>query len=122
MVVIMLAIVIYDSFVHDLPFYYILFALGGMVLGWFFEMTRSMRIREEDKIITQEFGLVSVVFLIIILIFKLYAGERVFKNLNVVYFGDALYLFFIGFYFERVYNSKKQIDEVTLDFFRKKGQ
>ena len=122
MVLFMFASVLYDSFVHDLPFYYVLFTIGGMILGRLFQMTRTIRLKEEEKVITQEFGLVSVVLLILVLIFKNYAGERVFQDLNVIYFSDALYLFFIGFYFERIYDSQKKVEELTYRFVIKKDE
>jgi uncharacterized membrane protein len=122
MVLFMFASVLYDSFVHDLPYYYILFAFGGLILGRIFQLTRNIRVREEDSTITQESGIISAIFLIVVLIFKNFLGEQVFQDLNVVYFSDALYLFFIGFYFERIYNSSKQVDEIAYRFIGKKDE
>lgn len=119
MIAIMFASVIYDSFVHDLPLYYILFTIGGLLLGRVFQLTRNVRLREEDRIITQESGIVSLVFLALVLIFRFFVGDDIYAEFNVVYISDALYLTFIGFYFERIYNSQKQIDEIAYRYISK---
>ncbi len=48
--------VVYDSFIHGLPFYYVLYALGGMVAGRAFQLARTIRMREEDQVIMEEYG------------------------------------------------------------------
>lgn len=122
MIAFMFVSVIYDSFVHDLPFYYILFTVGGLLLGRVFLLTRNVRLREEDRIITQEYGIVGLVFLTLVLIFRFFVGDYIYAEFNVVYISDALYLTFIGFYFERIYNSQKQIDQIAfLSARRKRG-
>ncbi len=44
-VIYMFATALYDSFVHDLPFYYIFYALGGPVVGRVFQMIDEIAFR-----------------------------------------------------------------------------
>jgi len=48
----MFVIVIHDSFVHELPFYYFLYAIGGLMVGRFVAFTQKVMIAEDKKTLT----------------------------------------------------------------------
>lgn len=111
LILFMFVITIHDSFVHDLPFYYILYALGGLLVGRLVASTQKVMLGEDQKTLTLRVKPIGMVITILLLVVRYFAGRVILEEFNVVWATDGVYLFFIGVYFAKVKNMFKQIDE-----------
>ena len=106
----MFGVVLYDSFVHELPFNYILFWFAGLIIGRLFSRTQVVGNKKKLNKISMQINPVGIVLIAILMVVRIYAGEIILKNFNVVWATDALYLVFIGIYYSRLKNIVEQID------------
>lgn len=117
LLLIMFIIVIVDSFKHDLPFYYVLYGIAGLIIGRFVSLTQKVILVEELGTLTLKVRPIGFVVTILLLLFRFFAGRIIFEHYNVVWVTDAVYLLFIGIYFAKVKEMFKQIDENVYDYF-----
>jgi len=47
---------------------------------------------------------------------RYFAAARIFKAIDVIWISDAVYLFFIGMYIERIFIIIKQIDDLVYEY------
>ena len=113
-------IVLYDSFVHALPFYYVLFWLGGIVVGRFVATTQEISTKENDERFTIKVKPIGIVLTVLLLIFRFFAGKYILDDFHVIWATDALYLIFIGVYYSRRRDMIKQIDERVYTYLYEK--
>lgn len=66
LILFMFVIVIHDSFVYELPFYYILFAIGGLLVGRFVALTQKVMIGEDEKTLTLKVKPIGMVITILL--------------------------------------------------------
>jgi len=116
MVGFLFVMVIYDSFTQDLPFYYILFILAGAVAGKVYQFTNRIRLNKSEKIIEFHLGVSTLIMILITFFVRYFAAARIFKAIDVIWISDAVYLFFIGIYIERIFIIIKQIDDLVYDY------
>jgi hypothetical protein len=109
------AIVLHDSFVHNLPFYYILFALAGLLVERVYRASRRMDVDEDEGLIHERSGL-AWIFVVAILALRLPFGDWALKKVHVVWFSDALYLFALGLHFARLRGISRQVDELVYGY------
>lgn len=105
-------VVLYDSFQHDLPFYYILFWLAGALAGRIYKYTYRVEFEEEGLEISLRTNRWSLVLLVLVIVIRFLLGKTLLESFNVIWAGDALYLFFIGVYHARWKGIVQQIDEI----------
>lgn len=103
--------VIHDSFVHDLPFYYILYAIVGIIVGRFVGLTQTIELLEDKKILTIKTKPIGIVISIMLLVLRYFAGGVILERFNVVWAVDAIYLFFIGLNYSKLHVIVDKIDE-----------
>jgi uncharacterized membrane protein len=117
---VMSIIVVYDSFVHQTPLYYIIFFFAGLIVGRIFIVTQKVETHHDSS----EFGLVSsrwnVLIILLLIFFRFIAGKWLLEELHVVWPADAMYLFFIGIYRTRWKSIVHQVDEKVYQFLAKK--
>ena len=104
-------IVLYDSFVHSLPFYYILFWFSGLIIGRIVAATQKVFKKEEKNKFTITMKPTGIIFTIILFTIRFFAGVILLEEMNVIWATDALYLLFVGIYFSRRKDLIRQIDE-----------
>lgn len=114
-IVAIFAIVLHDSFAHKLPFYYILFAIAGLLVERVYRNTRRVDVDEEAGIIRERSGL-AWLFVIGVLALRIPFGDWALKKAHVVWFSDALYLFALGLHFARLRSISRQIDEMVYGY------
>ena len=105
-------VVLYDSFMYELPFYYILFLLLGILIGKIYNYTYRVELKEDSMEVTLKTNRWSIVILIIVLVFRFLLGRELLESFNIIWAGDALYLLFIGIYRSRWKAIIRQIDEI----------
>jgi uncharacterized membrane protein AbrB (regulator of aidB expression) len=113
----MFGIVIHDSFVHALPFYYVLFFLGGIVIGRFVASSDKLVVKENVKQLTLEFNPIGIVVTLLLLVIRFFAGKLILEEFRVIWAADALYLLFIGIYYARIKHMIRQFDEKVYEMF-----
>ena len=111
LILFMFGVVIHDSFVHELPFYYILFLLGGMGIGRMVATTQKFSVNEDVKILTIEGNPLAIAITLILLVIRFFAGKLILAEFNIVWVTDALYLLFIGIYYSNIKHIIREIDE-----------
>ena len=111
LILLMFAVVIHDSFVHELPFYYILFILAGLIIGSLISKTQKISVKEEEKIITVDSSTVGTIITLALLGVRFFAGKLILDEYSIVWTTDAIYLFFIGIYYSKIKNIIRQINE-----------
>ncbi len=120
LMIFMFGIVMYDSFVHNLPFYYILFIVAGVVVGHFVSKTQKLSVNNEHGIFTYELRPIGIIITIALLGVRFFVGETMLEKVSVVWTTDALYLFFAGIYYSKIRNVIMQIDEHVYSYFEDK--
>jgi len=115
-------VVLYDSFQYDLPFYYILFLLAGAFAGRIYYYTHRVEFEEESLEISLRTNRWSLVLLVLVIVIRFLLGKQILESFNVVWAGDALYLFFIGVYHARLKGIVRQIDEIYYNMIPEKNE
>ena len=114
----MFFVVIHDSFVHELPFYYVLFFFGGFIIGHFISKVQKVSIKDGENIYTIKSSLAGTLIALALLGIRFFAGKLLLDELNAIWTVDALYIFFIGIYYSKLTSIIRQIDErVYAKFF-----
>ena len=111
LILFMFGVVIHDSFVHELPFYYILFFIGGLGIGRLVAATQKFSVKKDEGILTIEGNPVAIFVTVILLSVRFFIGKLVLEEFNIIWSTDALYLLFIGIYFYSIKNIVREIDE-----------
>ena len=88
----MFSIVLYDSFMHELPFYYILFFIAGMNIGRLVSTFSKFYIQEDQKIITFRSTPVGIMVIVLLLVIRFIIGKLILTQFNIVWTADALSL------------------------------
>jgi hypothetical protein len=109
------AILLHDSFVHDLPFYYILFALAGLMVERVYTASRKIEFDKNAGRLRERSGL-AWLFVIAVLALRVPFGGWALKKVHIIWFSDALYLFSMGLHFARLRSISRQIDELVYGF------
>ena len=110
---IMAVIVLFDSFNHGTPLYYIGFYFGGLLLGRVIVLT----MRVEHDPLAKEFILKvnkwDILITLTLLLLRFVFGLKILEHSEVFWASDALYLFFIGVYRSKLKGLVRQIDEIV---------
>ena len=111
-ILVMIAIVLYDSYVFRTPLYYIIFAWVGAIVGKLFFFSHKVQVNKENLELTLTTNRGSIVLLLLLIVVRFIIGRRVLESFHVIEISDALYLFFIGIYYTKWKVIIKQIDEL----------
>ncbi len=103
--------VIHNSFVNELPFYYILFLIGGLIIGRFVASAQKFSVNEDAETLTIERNPLAIAITLILLVIRFFAGKLILEEFNIVWVADALYLLFIGIYYSNIKRIIREIDE-----------
>jgi uncharacterized membrane protein len=85
-------IVLYDSFIHALPFYYILFFFGGIVIGRFVAITQQIEKKDSNKKLTIKVRPIGILLTVLLLIIRLFAGKLILDEFHVIWAAYTLYI------------------------------
>jgi len=118
---IMFGIVLYDSFVHGLPFYYVLFFISGTLISFFLKNAHKIYWSNEDQKIMREMGLIGILFLVALILFRTALLPKILMALNLVYVSDAFLLIAMGIFWEKAHSITKQIEEIVFSSFSRKN-
>ena len=117
LVLVMVGIVVFDSFKHTLPFYYILYGIAGYIAGYFIWLSQRIVLAEEKQILSLEVNSIGKVITILLLIIRYLAGKVILEQFNIIWITDALYLIFMGIYMAKIKSIFRQIDEQLYAYF-----
>ena len=112
LIALMFAIVLYDSFQHQTPFYYVCFSLLGLFIGRILSFTDRVKHSEESETFTISSGLFGIVISLFLLSIRFIWGRTILQFADVIWTTDALYLFFIGIYWAKINSVVSQMDEI----------
>jgi len=109
---VMIGIVLYDSYVFKTPLYYVIFAWVGAIVGKLFFFSHKVQVNKENLELRLTTNRVSIVLLLLLIVVRFIIGRRVLESFHVIEISDALYLFFIGIYYTKWKVIINQIDEL----------
>ena len=109
----MVAIVLYDAFVHTTPLYYVTFYFGGFLVGGIFKRMRVIRHESENNEFVLSTSKWDIAISVALIFVRFGSGAAILKEMNVVWVTDATYLIFIGLYRSKWKGMVKQIDEIV---------
>ena len=112
MVIVLSIIVLYDSFMHHTPLYYILFYFLGLIVGRIYKRILKIEHDSAGKAFVLKASKWDVVLTLLLLIFRFFLGGLLLESVHVVWISDALYLLFIGIYRSKWKGIVSQIDEI----------
>jgi len=96
---------------HELPFYYVIFYVVGIIIGRLVSSFSEFYMQEDEKIFTIRSTPTGIIMIVLLLLIRFFIGKIMLSKFNIVWTADALYLFFIGIYFSKVKNMLKQLDK-----------
>ena len=120
LIAVMFMVVLYDSFTHNTPFYYICFLFLGLMIGLLISITDRVKHNVTDGAFTVESGPISIIFTLLLLALRFLWGRQLLETAHVVWTTDALYLVFIGIYWSRWKSIVIQMDEIVYGWLSSK--
>ncbi len=117
----MAAIVLYDSFIHRTPLFYLGFYFTGLVVGRVFRYMMVVERTEETNEFVLNTNKWDLVFTVVLILFRFVYGIAFLESINIVWASDAIYLFFIGIYRSKWKGVVKQIDEIVYQMVANPG-
>ena len=112
-------IVLYDSYVHRTPLFYVLFYFVGLVVGRIYRYVTVVERVEETNELVLKTNRWDLVLTILLILFRFVYGLSFLESMHVVWASDALYLFFIGVYRSKWKGMVRQIDEIAYQWISK---
>jgi len=105
-------IVLHDAFKYNIPLYYILFSVGGLLIGKMYYLSHKVIINQENLELSLKSNRWSIVFLIVLITLRFIIGKKLLESFHVILVTDALYLFFMGIYYSKWKVIIHQIDNI----------
>ena len=116
LILFMLAIVLYDSFIHHTPLYYYLFFVAGLYFGKLFKIGMQVQHNSETNTIELRKSLFYILLTLVLFVVRHFVGKTLLESFHVIWATDALYLFFIGIYRAKWQGILNQIDEMIYKY------
>jgi hypothetical protein len=113
LILLMFSIVLYDSFIYQIPFYYVCFLLLGLAIGRTVSLIVRIKHCTEKDNFRIETSVYSLVITLALLSVRFLWGRHLLEYLNVLWATDALYLIFVGVYFAKRRSLVRQMDEIV---------
>jgi cytochrome c biogenesis factor len=107
--IILLSIVIIDSFRIELPFYYILFFILGLIISVILNQFSSVSWDNVNNKITEDLSVIVLVLLAIYTLFEYFIFPTMMQNLHITYIKAATLLTSSGLYYGRIMFMWKRI-------------
>ena len=112
-------IVLYDSYIHRTPLFYVVFYFAGLVVGRIFRLVMVVERLEETNELVLKTNRWDLVLTILLILFRFVYGISFLESMHIVWASDALYLFFIGVYRSKWKGIVRQIDEIVYQWIAK---
>ncbi len=106
--------ILYDSYIHNIPLYYVLFFIFGKFIGQIYNRTQSLEWNEEKNLIVTHYDRVGIVLLFAFIVYKSFFLDSFVKSgLHPIYFTDAIALITLGTLHTKLRVYAAQIDELA---------
>ncbi|WP_276388384.1 hypothetical protein [Eudoraea chungangensis] len=105
-------IVLYDSFIHKTPLYYIGFYFLGKFVGRIYRRFYTVKYEKEEEIFSLSSSSWNIIFTVLLVSMKLVLAKKMLHSLDVIWTTDAIYLFSIGIYFSKWKSIARQFDDL----------
>ena len=120
LILLMFFIVLYDSFIHNLPFYYICFLLFGLFIGRIVSIADQVKHNRGKEHFTIDSSPFSLIITLLLLSIRFVWGRQILDFADVLWTTDALYLIFIGIYWSKWKSMLRQMDEIIYGWLSNK--
>jgi len=99
---IMIGIVMYDAFAHDVPLYYILYTIPGLLLSLFFKKLENVHRDSKSEKITKSMDIVGFILILGILFIRQVLLLEILQTEHVIFALDAVLIATIAMYTCRI--------------------
>ncbi len=120
LIILMFAVVLYDSFTSEIPFYYICYLLLGLLVGRILSVAEKVKHSEENDSFTIELSTANFIIVLVLLSGRFIFGKYLLDLAHVLWATDALYLIYIGIYWAKSKSVVRQVDEMIYGFIVEK--
>ena len=120
LVAFMVVVVLYDSFIHNTPLYYVCYYFLGLFVGKIFSIADRVKHNGEDGTFTVASSPFSIIVTLLLLSIRFVWGRQLLDLAHVAWTTDALYLIFIGIYRSKWKTMIKQMDDVIYGWLSSK--
>jgi hypothetical protein len=117
LVAFMVIVVLYDSFIHNTPLYYVCYYFLGLFIGKIFSIADRVKHSGEDQTFTVASSPYSIITTLLLLSIRFVWGRQLLEFAHVVWTTDALYLIFIGIYWSKWKSIIEQMDDIIYGWF-----
>lgn len=112
LVALMVIVVLYDSFIHNTPLYYVCYYFLGLFIGKIFSIADRVKHSGEYQTFTVASSPYSIITTLLLLSIRFVWGRQLLEFAHVVWTTDALYLIFIGIYWSKWKSIIEQMDDI----------
>ena len=113
LILIMGVTVIYNSYQHATPLYYILFFIAGMMVSTVYNYIYT--VKHEDRKIKIRANKWNIALTVALIALRFFIGVSILESVQVTWAYDALILFFLGLYFRKIRIIIRQIDNMVYE-------
>ena len=120
LVAFMAIVVLYDSFTHNTPLYYVCYYFLGLFVGKIISIADRVKHSGEDQSFTVASSPYSIIITLLLLSIRFVWGRQLLEFAHVVWTTDALYLIFIGIYWSKWKSMIRQMDNIIYGWLSSK--
>lgn len=117
--IVMFSIVLYDSFVNDLPFHYILFMIPGSVFALIWIRTQKIKRKEGDNKFIVESNLTGIFIIVVVIALRKMVFPDILREMNVIFVSDGLLIIAMGWFLARIKLISEKIEEMVFSYLEK---
>jgi hypothetical protein len=122
LVAFMVIVVLYDSFIHNTPLYYVCYYFLGLFVGKIISIADRVKHSVEDQTFTVASSPFSIIITLLLLSIRFVWGRQLLDFAHVAFTTDALYLIFIGIYWSKWKSMIRQMDDIIYGWLSNKEE
>jgi hypothetical protein len=105
----------YDSFVNNLPFYYVIFFIIGFFISISYLKTQKITWDDKQQKFVKKKSIFGFILIVLLVILRLFVLPEVFAEYNIIFITDAILLLTVGIFAGRVHFTGRQIEYMTFN-------
>jgi hypothetical protein len=112
---VLFSIIMYDSFVNNLPFYYVIFFIIGFFISISYLKTQKITWDDKQQKFVKKKSIFGFILIVSLVILRLFVLPEVFAEYNIIFITDAILLLTVGIFAGRVHFTGRQIEYMTFN-------
>ena len=109
--------VIYDSYQYSLPFYYIIYFIGGYYLGYLEKFSSKIKWDKEKKMFYEQSSSFGLVIMISLLLFRIFLVPQILDyGIHPIHLVNAVSLVSMGVFYKKVLLYRESVDDMIFNY------